>query len=128
MDTMNLEKLIQKSVEGDIECSSIICKTINCVIICIYRPPTGDLDILFQISNDILDTVQNNCKNCSTILCEDFNLNLLDSKSVNNESFLTLLQTYDLTQKINEPTRITKLSATLLDNIFINFENIYMVK
>ncbi|KAG5858396.1 hypothetical protein JTB14_003507 [Gonioctena quinquepunctata] len=30
---------------------------------------------------------------------------------------------YNLTKQINEPTRITLRTSTLLDNIFINFEN-----
>ena len=123
VDGMEIQELKQKSIEGVIECSSIVCKALKAIIICIYKPPKGHLETFFQSLTDILDTAQNNYKNYKVILCGDFNLDLLERGKTDIQTFLTLLQTYNLTQTITEPTRITKTSATLLDNIFINFEN-----
>ena len=51
----------------------------------------------------------------------DFNINLLNfDKHAETTSFVDMLHAQSFVSPINSPTRVTKNSATLIDNIFIN--------
>src|ERR1700730_1015249 len=53
----------------------------------------------------------------------DFNFNILHHGSHNPEStFLNVMLSYGFLPAITKPSRVTDLSATLLDNIFTNFD------
>ena len=57
------------------------------------------------------------------VIMGDFNLNLLLHQTNNPQStFLNIMLSYSLLPTINKPSRVTDLSATLLDNIFTNFD------
>ena len=62
-------------------------------------------------------------------LLGDTNINLGDSCSNNLhiQEFRNLLSAYSFIQLIHRPTRVTKLSSTIIDNIFTNdcSENIF---
>lgn len=51
------------------------------------------------------------------ILTGDFNINMLDLNNSLTQQFNELLYMFDLTQHINEPTRISPKSATCIDLI-----------
>ena len=53
------------------------------------------------------------------LICGDLNINLL-IKSNEASKLLTLMNTFNLTQVVNFPTRITKDNESLLDAIFID--------
>ena len=64
-----------------------------------------------------LDKVNKEKKNI--VLLGDFNINLLNCDSLNSHSnFVETLGSYQLLPCITLPTRITKPSSTLIDNIF----------
>lgn len=46
------------SVENIAECSSLICDGYKCIIICIYRPPTGNIETFFTAVNNILEDTE----------------------------------------------------------------------
>ena len=54
------------------------------------------------------------------VLLGDFNLNLINSSDNNISEFIDILEKYLLLPYINLPTRITNISQTLIDNIFIS--------
>lgn len=56
------------------------------------------------------------------LLCGDLNINLL-TKSNEAVKLLTLMNTYNLTQVADFPTRITKNTGTLIDTIFVDIPN-----
>lgn len=57
---------------------------------------------------------------CNELVCVgDFNLNLLNFDSI-ADNFVKTLETYDLRQIINSPTRVTNTSATLLDLVIVS--------
>lgn len=122
-DVEEVKEIIEMSVEGEIECSSLVCRSLKIVIVCIYRPPNGSEGVFIEILSDILNKLCNLFrKNYKHIVCGDFNINLLKDSS-HAKSFRDLMYSFDMKQTISEPTRITENSATLVDNIFINFEN-----
>ena len=69
--------------------------------------------------NDLLDTLGRERKYC--YLMGDFNINLLNfDKHAETTSFVDMLHAQSFVSLINRPTRVTKNSATLIDNIFTN--------
>lgn len=119
LEANEVEELRDKSAEGHIECSSVVSRPFKMIIICIYRPPQGDLNIFFTTLSDILNTSLNITKNYKLILCGDFNIDLLRDTGT-TKTFRDLLQSFNLNQTIYQPTRITSNSVSLIDNIFIN--------
>lgn len=82
----------------------------------IYRPPNSPSESI----NNILATI--NSLNCSDelIILGDFNRNWLDRSSVKEKN---LLESLNLTQLIQEPTRVTGSSSSLLDWILVTHPN-----
>ena len=87
----------------------------------VYRPPKSNLQLfniefLIKLLKVTLDQIR---KNGDCVLLGDFNLDVTsDSTSV--QEFLTTLSSHCLHPKIDQPTRITSKSATVIDNIFTN--------
>ena len=54
-------------------------------------------------------------KNKEIYLLGDLNCNLLDSSLSNVKTLQEIMQLYQLTQVINEPTRVTKSTKSILD-------------
>ena len=83
----------------------------------VYRAPNTNLVKLNQIFCEYMEAV----KNKTFYLCGDFNINLINYEQ-NQETniFMNNLFTFGMYPLINRPSRITKTSATLIDNIFSN--------
>ena len=96
-------------------CKNIICGTI-------YRHPHDNNEIF----NDFLTYLENSLTKLSNenkmiYLCGDFNSDLLKYEiKPNYRKFYDLLSSFGLFPMILLPTRVTKDSATIVDNIFTN--------
>ena len=84
----------------------------------IYRPPQGDNYLFNQKFDEIFSSLRVSKYN-NIIVCGDFNYNLLQLDENINLSFLSLIRSHSLLPMISKPTRITDVSATLIDNIFV---------
>lgn len=83
-------------------------------ICAVYRPPNTNFNNLLNNFDEILSTI---CPSFDTIIClGDFNVNFFNI----NNSIDDCFQSYNFIQLINEPTRVTDVSSTLIDPIFIN--------
>ena len=91
----------------------------NIVIGVIYRPPNSNTnEFLTYLSNLINNPL---FVNKDSYIMGDFNLDLL--KHANNHSSQEFLETFlsaSFLPLISKPTRVVKISATLIDNIFCN--------
>lgn len=84
----------------------------------LYRPPGCDDDFFVNLEN-IISTLDNEHKDY--YLLGDLNCNYLSEVCNSQLSQLKLLsQVYQLNQLIDEPTRITSTTKTLIDVIFTN--------
>ena len=93
----------------------------NVLIGCFYRPPNADVISFNSKIVDILDKLDKEIHKTVLIL-GDFNLDLLKHRTHNTTSqFLNCMLSHSFFPCIMNPTRITSTSATLLDNIFINY-------
>ena len=92
---------------------------VNVIIGVIYRPPDNDINVFTQKIINVLNSIHKEKKTC--YLMGDFNINLLYSNIHNPTSeFVDTLYKYNFFPLINKPTRVTKVSATLIDNFFTN--------
>ena len=91
----------------------------NSTIGVIYRPPNTDMSIFNQQLLNILSSLKT--ENKIVYLMGDFNINLLNiDKHLPSSEFLENLFSYNFYPLINKPSRVSKSSATLIDNIFCN--------
>lgn len=92
------------------------------IIATIYRPPNTDSSAFFSTFEDTLIDIYATYDN---IFClGDFNINMLNVDSTLTSNLLTLIEPLNLVQIMDEPTRITESTASLIDLILTNSENI----
>ena len=88
----------------------------------IYRPPDTDIKRFNEDLSQLLSKVKGEKK--SSYFLGDWNINILNSDSHQpTGDFIELMYSHALFPNIVKPTRITKKSATLIDNIFCNTLN-----
>ena len=88
----------------------------------IYRVPNKDMTTRL---NSIDETLNNLAKEKDIIIGTDQNINYLNMEMDNNASNLfNTFMSYGFLPVITKPTRITDHSATLIDNMYINVNNV----
>ena len=88
----------------------------------VYRPPNTSTDEFFDCLEDVLGNIYSSFDN---IVCVgDFNINILNNSSKLTSQLMHLMDTFNLTQIVDEPTRITDKSITLIDLVFLNMQNV----
>lgn len=118
-------KIGKTSVSGVFECSAVECslgKTSGTLIISVYRPPSGDINIFLNKIEQLLLNVFK--ENKLVFLSGDFNIELLQDSGIKTE-FLSIMNSFNLNITISENTRISDRSASCIDNIFTNSDYIY---
>ena len=91
----------------------------NLVVGLIYRIPDRDITQFNYNFNEVLNIIKTENKTC--YLLGDYNINLLNSETHTPTSdFLDICFSNNFVPLINKPTRVTKHSATIIDNILTN--------
>ena len=92
----------------------------NLILGCIYRPPWLHLTEFNDLLSTILDMIVK--ENKMIFLLGDFNVNMAPNieLSPDAEEFKNIFFSHHLFPLINKPTRETKHTATVIDNIFCN--------
>ena len=96
------------------------CRKRNIILVSLYRPPNTTVKAFLS---DYKQLVQNqyNVKNCDVIIGTDHNLDFLKSGwHMDTRNFIELNLESNLLPCITRPTRITKSTATLIDNVLIS--------
>ena len=92
------------------------------VVSVIYRPPDKDINKTNEKLLELLNIIFDEKKAC--ILMGDFNVNLLNYEThCKTKDFVDSLFSLSYIPLINKPTRITRNSSTLIDNIYYNESN-----
>ncbi|VEN59811.1 unnamed protein product [Callosobruchus maculatus] len=122
VDCRALPEVCEVSSEKVIECAGVECflKNERFVIVSLYRPPAGNIDIFFNKLEKLINLLFNT--NRTIVVAGDFNIELLrDNK--HKTQLLSLMSSFQLFQTIFEDTRRTsEFSASCIDNIFTNQE------
>jgi hypothetical protein len=94
-----------------------ICKT-NIIVLCTYKSPNGNF-------NHFVNTLLKSLYKFKTefIIFGDFNVNFLEDSKCKMQIAL-LMQSYNIFNTVEFPTRISKNTGTAIDNIFIDNERI----
>jgi hypothetical protein len=96
----------------------------NAVVAVVYKSPKEKIFSFLDALEEFFDAVVSYSR--PLILVGDVNLNLL-RKSKNVSRYMHLLDVYNLKQFVNEPTRSCNSSATLIDHVISNLENLAVV-
>ena len=103
------------------EILSIYIKSEDVILSTIYRHPNSTMSQFLSSLEDIIsqNSFQNTSKN--KIFLGDFNINTL-VQNKNSVEYLSLLNSFDYSFCINEPTRTTASSSSCIDHVFSNID------
>lgn len=88
----------------------------------IYRPPNSDIN---QFFNFLEDTLSNLYSEYDKMICfGDFNINMLNLNTNVASQLEAIFSTFNMEQRVKEPTRISPNSISLLDLIFTNIDEV----
>jgi hypothetical protein len=94
-------------------------KRSNMLVSCIYRAPGSCMNTFCEELRPLLQEVIKPKQ--SIFLCGDYNVNLLKHEEhPPTREFIDLMSSFSLKPTIHKPTRITRHTQTLIDNIFTN--------
>ena len=121
-DCLERSDIIKLSVEGHFECCAVDTSIAdkNCTIVCVYRPPSGDIKMFFKLFEKVGNMIKKSKR--EPIFCGDFNINLFEKK-VNTHDFEEIMSLSNLYPLFNQATRICDTTSTLIDNVIVS-ENI----
>ena len=118
-------KCISKSlsVNDILECVTVelaIPNKNNVIVSCIFHEPGSNIDTFCENVERIFE---NNPHNKTIFLCGDFDINILkQSRHLSTKHFIDIIYSLGLYPRITKPTRISKDTATLIDNIFLQMQ------
>ena len=91
----------------------------NIIISSMYRPPNTNVNDFLTKFKAILDNIK--CSGLESIIGLDHNLDLLkQALHTKTQEFLECILDQNMLPTVTKPTRISKTSATLIDNILIS--------
>lgn len=110
------------SEEYVFECTAAEIKIKDNSYICVvvYKPPNTTIDSFIDKMQELLEIGTSNSKK-KMVIMGDFNIDLSPSAKCvkNKDTFLNLLDAYNIKVTINSPTRVTDRSKTCIDNILV---------
>ena len=93
------------------------------LLVCMaYRPPNTPLSCFESESSDVLTSAMS--LNIPLYIVGDLSFNLLNISDTGSKTLLDLCNTFNLTQLIESPTRITESSGSLIDVMLTSNKNL----
>jgi len=114
--TIDLKKFCHEKI-FEICATKLHIKKIKLIVLCIYRAPTGNLKQFYNLLENTLNHLLQ--LNTTYLICGDLNINF-SIRSKDTLKLETLMNTFNLTQVVDFPTRITNNNGTLIDIIFVD--------
>ena len=100
---------------SNINCSST---SPDFTIALFYRPPNSGFDPLDMLFSALCNIFVSSSP--VFYLVGDFNINFLDVPTPLYHKLISVVSSFNLTQIVSEPTRVTPTSSTLIDLIFVS--------
>jgi hypothetical protein len=116
--TLNVDQHFECSIIELIEFNHVRIK--NTIIMAIYRAPSGDFQLFLKNIDKVLSVLIT--ENKYIFMLGDFNVDFKGSSNDLKE-LIHIMGSYNLAATIREATRVTKTSATTIDNIFTNVDS-----
>ena len=102
-------------VPNDLEAVSIEVRQANSqsfIISSVYRPPNSKTEVFLKIER-LIQLIDN--ENKEVYILGELNINLLEPNLSTGKKLQEIMELYQLTQIINDPTRITEYTKSLID-------------
>lgn len=96
-----------------------VCGSERVKIINVYRSPQSNISHFCKNFNNLVEDMLDSCK---VIIVGDFNIDIRKKDYYYDKKILNDMAQLGLKQKINEPTRSTFKSDTIIDLVFTNFK------
>ena len=90
------------------------------VICTVYRPPSTPLNLIDDLANSLIESL---LSGLDVIILGDLNCNLLQDNA-ESRALNDFCSTFNLTQLINKPTRVTENGESLIDVVMTTNENL----
>lgn len=90
-------------------------------LVSVYRPPQGNQQVFLQ---SVRETIQEIGNNKNIILLGDLNIDYRQISTKSVRELRMLAREFNLVQYIDKPTRVTTTTATQIDYIFTNIDDI----
>ena len=113
LDCCSLDSVNRLSSEVHCELSATFCKTLNVMVVCLYRSPSGLFDEFCTILAEMLEILSDRKR---VIIAGDFNIKF-GSLSADERVLTDLLTSHGFIKTISDATR----GRNCLDNVFINY-------
>lgn len=117
-----IRSIKEKSLENHIEMTSVRIVEKKLFILAIYRPPKGNFDDFLSRLNESLNILSNLKSNHNMYVTGDFNIDFL-KESRQRADIIELFESYGLSRIFSEPSRISRLTQSCIDNIFTDYDN-----
>jgi exonuclease III len=112
-DEINLEKLCNEKT-FEICAIKIIINTIKLILCCIYKAPSGNLNQFFNLLERTMNSLYQS--SVAFLICGYLNINHLKN-NMDKQKLESIMETFNLTQVVNFPTRIFNSKGTLIDSL-----------
>jgi len=101
--------------------ATFTCKKIKFLVAVMYRPPKYDIKLFIQNLENSLKNLQKDINKLPTFILGDFNIDY--KRKDQFLSFFELMEQFGFSQQINDATRETATSSTIIDLIFTNISS-----
>ena len=108
------EDIERSCVLLNVACCFLACQHYKVAVVSIYRSPSTDVSQCIKDLHDLLSQLFVHCK--YVMLAGDLNVDLLRSSSP-QQHYNNLLVDFQLVQHVQEPTRVSSFSSTLIDHV-----------
>jgi len=112
-------KVDKYSIEKEVEICGIRLPELHSIVVAVYRSPQGSEELFLENVNKVLEKLTKTYKKYNIFFIGDYNINILQNTNATKE-LLEVMAQNGLHPAFNEPSRITSISQTCIDNIFVN--------
>lgn len=95
-------------------------KHTNFILICLYRAPKNNVNNFITAIERLIHRVVR--EKLPVLICGDWNIDFLNKENKDVEHLRNVFQSFNITELVKEPTRITHCTKSLLDNVVTNLK------
>ena len=114
-----ITELSMISTDFEVLCVEINLRGERILVLCCYRPPSGNFELFIDLLNDLLARC-NDKKNKKCYILGDFNVNIYNSSSSSTRKYLDCLFSNNFLPIISRATHFGGLNGTCIDHILTN--------
>ena len=111
---MEFNKLNYMRVKKEFEFSIVLGRKVNIFVVCLYRPSGTNVNLFILKQEKMLSEMPLHSR---VILAGDFNINWADKLHGHFHLIDNLLKSFNLNTNVNDFTRVSSISSSIIDYI-----------